>query len=451
MKLLLVSPPFGEKGQMSKGLPIAPPVIEYLAGLTRQVAPDVELAVLDANKETFDPAAVDADVVAFTVLTPQAPWVYRQADALRAGGKRVILGGIHVSALPDEARAHADAIVVAEAETVWATVLADLAAGRPEPVYHGHFPELTGLPRPLTDLWSTRYVYGYFQTSRGCPHRCTFCSVHEFFGGRSRVRPIEEVVAEVAASKRRLFWGIDDNIWGVNVKRSIELYAEMGRSVRGKWWFGSGDLVTLDHERSDELLSNARRAGLTAVLVGWESNNLATLEEYRAVSKQGSRRRDQIKRIRDHGIEVMLFTMLGGRQDVRADYDELLALCDALRVSAHPVMTTPFPGTALHEQYRAHLRPGLDWDDYDGNHAVFEHPTLSAAEREELIIDLRARMFTIPRILRRVAQVGWRGFPMSHITSWMIQFPQGRAFKQYAAEHRRLQAARAAQAPGEAA
>jgi hypothetical protein len=110
-----------------------------------------------------------------------------------------------------------------------------------------------------------------------------------------------------------------------------------------------------------------------------------------------------------------------------------------------------FPGTALHEQYRPYLRPGLDWDDYDGNHAVFEHPTLSAAEREELIVDLRARMFTLPRILRRVAQVGWRGFPMSHITSWMIQFPQGRAFKQYAAEHRRLQAARAAQAAGEGA
>jgi radical SAM superfamily enzyme YgiQ (UPF0313 family) len=441
MKLLLVSPPFGEKGQRSKGLPIAPPVLEYLAGLTRQVAPDVEVALLDANKEALDPAAVDADAVAFTVLTPQAPWVYRTADALRRAGRRVVLGGIHVSALPEEARPHADAVLVGEAETVWGTLLADLARGAPAPVYHGHFPELVGLPRPVTDLWRTRYVYGYFQTSRGCPHRCTFCSVHEFFGGRARVRPVGEVVAEVAASNRRLFWGIDDNIWGVDVKRSIELYAAMAQEVRGKWWFGSGDLVTLDHARADELLESARRAGLTAVLVGWESNNARSLEEYRAVSKQGRRRRDQIRRIRDHGIEVMLFTMLGGRQDVRADYDELLALCDELKVSAHPVMTTPFPGTALYDLYRPHLVPGLDWDSYDGNHAVFEHPTLSAREREDLIVDLRARLFTLPRILSRVAQVGWRGFPMSHVTSWMIQFPQGRAFTQYAREHRRLVAA----------
>jgi radical SAM superfamily enzyme YgiQ (UPF0313 family) len=441
MHLLLVSPPFGEKGQMSKGLPIAPPVLEYLAGLTRQVDPGVGLSVLDANKEILVPEEVTADAVCFTVLTPQAPWVYRMADRLRALGRKVILGGIHVTALPDEARGHADAIVVAEAETVWAQLLEDLAKGALKPVYHGHFPELVGLPRPVTDLWKTSYVYGYFQTSRGCPHRCTFCSVHEFFGGKSRMRPIDEVVAEVAASKRRLFWGIDDNIWGVNVKRSIELYAEMAKSIRGKWWFGSADLVTLDHERADELLGNARRAGLTAVLVGWESNNVATLEEYKAVNKQGQHRRDQIRRIRDHGIEVMLFTMLGGRQDVRADYEELLQLCDELRVSAHPVMTTPFPGTELYEQYRPYLRGGLDWDDFDGNHAVFEHPTLSREDREDLIIDLRARLFTLPRILRRVAQVGWRGFPMSHVTSWMIQYPQGRAFRQYAADHAAARAA----------
>ncbi len=449
MKLLLVSPPFGEKGQRSKGLPIAPPVLEYLAGLTRQVAPDVEVTLVDANKEAFVPEAVTADAVGFTVLTPQAPWAYRMADRLRALGKKVVLGGIHVSALPEEASRHADAILVGEAETVWKRLLDDLARGTLEPVYHGHFPELDGLPRPVTDLWKTKYVYGYFQTSRGCPHRCTFCSVHEFFGGRARVRPIGDVVAEVAQSRRRLFWGIDDTIWGVNVKRSIELYAEMARSVRGKWWFGSGDLVTLDHERADELLSNARRAGLTAVLVGWESNNPRSLEAYRAVSKQGRRRRDQIRRIRDHGIEVMLFTMLGGREDVREDYEGLLALCDELKVSAHPVMTTPFPGTELHEQYGPYLRPGLDWDSYDGNHAVFEHPTLGAEEREDLIVDLRARLFTLPRILSRVVQVGWRGFPMSHVTSWMIQFPQGRAFKQYAREHARLAGERGAARAGE--
>jgi radical SAM superfamily enzyme YgiQ (UPF0313 family) len=442
MKLLLVSPPFGEKGQMSKGLPIAPPVLEYLAGLTYQLRPHVEVELIDANKEVFDPEAVDADLVGFTVLTPQSPWVYQMADRLRAMGKKVVLGGIHVTALPEEAREHADAIVLGEAERIWGELLDDFENNRLRPKYNGGVPELVGLPRPVTNLWRTKYVYGYFQTSRGCHFKCTFCSVHKFFGGKVRTRPINEVVEEVALSKRRLFWGIDDNIWGVNIDKTIELYREMSKNIKGKWWFGSGDLVSVQHPRGHELLKYARKAGLTAVLVGWESNNIASLEEYKAVTKQGRKRRDAIKMIRDHGIDVMLFIMVGGRKDVREDFDGILKLCDELKVSAHPVMTTPFPGTELYEMYKPYLIKGLGWDNFDGNHAVFEHPTMSPSEREEAIIRLRSELFSIPKIIRRIFKISWRGFPMSHFTSWMIQYPQGRAFKEYAREKLRCQSDR---------
>lgn len=438
MKITLVSPPFGKGGQRSKGLPIAPPVLEYLAGLTQKIRPDVEIELIDANKESFDPEAIEADLVGFTVLTPQAPWVYKMSDRLRQRGKQVVLGGIHVTALPEEAMAHADAVVLGEAENIWEELLKDAEQGRLKPVYEGGYPELKGLPKPVTNLWKTKYVYGYFQTSRGCPHRCTFCSVHRFFGGRVRIRPIDEVIEEINHSKWRLFWGIDDNIWGVNINHTIELYRVMASTVKGKWWFGSGDLVSVEHPRADELLKYARDAGLTAVLVGWESNNLRSLEEYRATSKQAKKRRDAIKKIRDHGIEVMLFIMVGGRQDIREDFEGILKLCDELKVSAHPVMTTPFPGTELYEQYKEYLIPRIDWDFYDGNHAVYEHPTMSPEEREDLLIDLRARLFTFPRIVSRIFQISWKGFPMSHITSWMIQYPQGRAFRQYAKTREKL-------------
>jgi radical SAM superfamily enzyme YgiQ (UPF0313 family) len=434
MKLLIVSPPFGEKGQTSKGLPIAPPVLEYLAGLTRKVKPDAEVRLLDANKHYLNPDDVEEELVGFTVLTPQAPWVYRTADRLRERGRKVVLGGIHVTALPDEAGGHADALVLGEAEGIWKELLDDFGRGGLKPVYTGEQPPLDDLPRPVTDLWDDKYVYGYFQTSRGCPFSCTFCSVHRFFGGKVRHRPIDDVVKEVAASKWKLFWGIDDNIWGTNVKHTIELYREMGRNIRGKWWFGSGDIVSVENPRADELLKNARKAGLTAVLVGWESNNPLSLREYKAVGKQGQRRRDAIKRIRDAGIEVMLFIMVGGRQDTREDFDGIRKLCHELKVSAHPVMTTPFPGTELYEEYRPYLTPGLGWDSFDGNHAVFEHDAMSPVDREQALIRLRTDLFSVPQILRRMLKVSWRGFPMSHVTSWMVQYPQGRAFKQYARE-----------------
>lgn len=439
MKVLLVSPPFGEKGQKSKGLPIGPPVLEYLAGLTRQVRPDIDVALLDANKEIFEPEATDANLIGFTVLTPQAPWVYPMADKAQSIGKKVVLGGIHVTALPQEAQNHADSIVLGEAEKVWGNILDDAEHDRLKPVYEGRYADLAGIPKPLTNLWRTNYIYGYFQTSRGCPYRCNFCSVHEFFGGQVRMRPIAEVVAEIASSKKRLFWGIDDNIWGIDIDRSIELYREMSHTIGYKWWFGSGDIRSVQHPRGGELLKYAREAGLTAVLLGWESNNQSSLEEYNALSKQGRERQTAIKKIRDQGIEVMLFIMLGGRQDVRADFDGVVKLCDELKVSAHPVMTTPFPGTKLYEMYRPYLLPDLDWDSFDGNHAVFEHPIMSPQEREDALVQLRQDIFHIPQILSRMAQISWKGFPMSHITSWMIQYPQGRAFREYAHARSRKQ------------
>ncbi len=440
MKITLISPPFGEGGQRSKGLPIAPPVLEYLAGLTEQVRPgEHEVTLVDANKREFDINRCDADLVGMTVLTPQAPWAYRTADALRKRGIRVLLGGIHVHALPHEAEIHADSILVGEAETVWGDILDDAAARRLKPRYDGPFAPLEGLPHPRTDLLPDFYAFGSFFTSRGCPHSCAFCSVHENFGHVVRMRPIDEVVSEVAASKQHMFWNIDDNVWGVNVNRSIELYNEMARNVSGKWWFGSGDLVTLQHPRADELLDAARRAGMTAAMVGFESPNPAVLEELKATRKQGKDRFDAIRRIRAAGIEVMLFTMVGSRADSLEDFWRILELCDELDISAHPVMTTPFPGTQLYEEYRPYLIPGMDWDLYDGNHATFYHddPAMTPAAREDAVLRLRAELFTLSRILRRIARVGAKGFPMSHITSWMVQYPQGRAFREFAREHER--------------
>lgn len=439
MKLTFISPPFGRKGQMSKGLPIAPPVLEYLAGLTLRYEPLAQIRLLDANKEPFSPEAEEAHAFLFTVLTPQAPWVYRTADHLRALGKKVILGGIHVTALPEEARPHADAIVIGEAEAIWEGLLADLKNGFLKPVYEGSLLPLVNLPRPVTGLWprANKYVYGYFQTSRGCPFKCTFCSVHKFYGGKVRLRPIKDVVEEVSSSKWKLFWGIDDNIWGTNIVRSIELYREMALNIKGKWWFGSADLVSVEHPRAEELLGNARKAGLTAVMVGWESNNPLSLKQYKAESKQGKARVESIKKIRAHGIDVMLFIMVGGRADIRRDFDGILELCEEMKISAHPVMTTPFPGTDLYEEYKPHLIPGLDWDSYDGNHAVFSHDTLTPFEREDALVELRAKLFPVPKIIQRMLQISWKGFPMSHITSWMIQYPQGRAFKEYARQRKK--------------
>lgn len=431
MKLLIVSPPFGEQGQESKGLSIAPPVLEYLAGLTHKLRPDIEVDLVDANVEKFDVDQVDADLVGFTILTPQSPWAYRMARPLRERGVRVVMGGIHASAMSDEVLQHADAIVTGEAENVWGELLADAEKGRLKRVYAGGILEnLEGLPRPRHDILRSKYRFGSFFTSRGCPHTCSFCSVHEFYGRRIRFRPIPEVVREVAESPYRMFWNIDDNIWA-KVGWATELYKTLAAEVKGKTWFGSGDLVMVQQKGSDEMLKWARRAGMTTALVGWESSNPETLKELNATTKQGKERRDAVKRIRDHGIDVMLFLMLGARTDRADDFRKALDVCDELNVMGHPVLTTPFPGTDLYKKYKDYLLPA-DWDSFNGNRALYRHdnPEMTPEAREQALDWLRAEMFTWPRIIKRIAAIPKVGFPSVHITSFWIQYPQRRAFRE---------------------
>ncbi|MEE9613349.1 MAG: radical SAM protein [Thermodesulfobacteriota bacterium] len=448
MKITLISPPFGEyvktnrlvslarldEIQKSEGLPIAPPVLEYLAGLTEKVAPGVEVELIDVNREDLDPDAINSDLVGITVLTPQARWAYATADKLRERGIKVALGGMHVTVLPGEALAHADAVVTGEAEGVWGELLGDLEAGKLKPVYNGPQLPLDYIPRPRKGLLKTRYPMGSFFTARGCPFKCSYCSVYKFFGNKIRHRPTGEVVGEVSSSPYRMLWNVDDNIWGAGIDRSIKLYIELYKELSGmrKWWIGSGDLVSAQHSRGEELLKWGRRSGLTLVMVGWESENIESLKEWNALMKQGSDRVDAIKKIQDHGIDIMMFLMLGGRKDTPDDYRRALDICDRLEVMPHPMQVTPFPGTDLYEEYRPYLIPERGWEYYNGNRAVFSHddPAMSVEWREKALFWLRAEAFSTGRILSRLWHLKLGGFPMTHLTSAMLQIPMGRSFRE---------------------
>jgi radical SAM superfamily enzyme YgiQ (UPF0313 family) len=456
MKITLISPPFGEyvkssklisiarldEIQKSEGLPIAPPVLEYLAGLTEKVAPDVELELIDANREDLDIEALSSDLVGISVLTPQAPWAYRTADRLRQRSVKVILGGMHVTVLPEEAKRHADSVVIGEAEGIWDQVINDfkdsMDSGQPKlkPFYHGPQLPLVGLPQPKRGLLKTRYPMGSFFTARGCPFKCKYCSVYRFFGNNIRHRPIEDVVREIAQSPYRMFWNVDDNIWGAGIERSIELYVELYRELsinsKKKFWIGSGDLTSVQTSKGERLLKWASKSGLTLTMVGWESENVASLKEWNALIKQGEKREDAIRKIRDHGIDVMMFLMLGGREDTPDDYKRALDICDQLGVMPHPMQLTPFPGTELYEDYKPYLIPDRGWEYYNGNRVVFYHddPRMSVENRESALFWLRAEAFSPRRVLNRLWCLKFKGFPMTHITSAMIQIPMGRAFRE---------------------
>lgn len=424
LRVCLVTPPLPFSGRV----PMAPPVLEYLGALVKRTLPMSSLRLVDANETGFDPDTIEADIVGISAMTATVTWAYETADRLRERGVPVVLGGIHPTALPKEAKEHADAVVVGEAESVMAELLHDAAAGELRDFYFSERPELDDLPLPLTGALKGPYRFRAVFTARGCPYRCTFCSVHRFFGDTVRYRRIEDVVEEVRRGTGPVWFNGDDNIWGGDAERTISLFDALAAGRR-RHWFGFGDLGSIQGRHGDRMLEAARRSGLLSVWAGWETSSASVLQDYHATGKQGADREEAVRRIQRAGIDVTLFMVLGSREDSIEDFDNALALADKLKVGVHPVLLTPLPGTDLYRDYEPYLIPGAGWDRYTGTHAVFEHPdpAMTAAVREECYHRTAEEAVSLSRTLRRMSAISMRGFPLAHAVAFGTSVPMRRA------------------------
>jgi radical SAM superfamily enzyme YgiQ (UPF0313 family) len=195
--------PTWKENKWEKGLRMPELTLPVLAALT---PPDVEVIV---TEEEIEEVVYKSHVglVGISYMTPIAARAYEIADEYRKRGAKVVLGGIHATALPEEAIQHADAVVIGEAENVWASVIEDFRAERLKKFYRSEcYPDLIGLPTPRRDLLKKGMTFSPYsiQTTRGCPFGCHFCSVTKFFGGTFRFRPVEEVVREIASAGKKI-------------------------------------------------------------------------------------------------------------------------------------------------------------------------------------------------------------------------------------------------------
>jgi radical SAM superfamily enzyme YgiQ (UPF0313 family) len=249
MKIELIVPAVEENARIPN---LAFPI---LAGLSPT---DVEISFTDdlLSPIDLDKDLKEVDLVGITVLTKTALRAYEIADVYREKGIPVVLGGIHPTALPDEAKKHADAVVIGEAEKVWPLLIEDLKAGHLKGFYQQEgSTDPKEIPKPRREILPKR---GYFpidvvQVSRGCPFRCEFCSVRKFFGDTYRLRPISHVIEEIKSLRHPLIMFNDDNIIG-NLSYSKDLLKAL--IPLKKKWIGQAS-VRFEKAENVELLAKA--------------------------------------------------------------------------------------------------------------------------------------------------------------------------------------------------
>ena len=394
-RLLIIAPAWSQ-GWWGGGKVLAPPLaLPLLAALT---PPEVEVRLLDENVEAVDTTA-DVDWVAITCMTASAPRAYALSDAFRRRGIPVVMGGIHPTVLPDEAAAHADAVVIGEAEPLWREVVADLAAGRLRPRYQRDgYSDLVGLPRPRRELLQVdRYLTtNVVQTGRGCPNGCSFCTVSTISGRRYRFRPVGEVVEEVRSLGGWVGF-VDDNIAG-HARRAKELFEAL-IPLRTRW-IGQADLTMA---KDPELLSLAARSGCQAMFIGLESLSRENLQDTGKTPNLGVDMGAAIRSIHRAGIEIIGSFVLGLDGDDRGVFARTVAFAERHKlVAAQFAVLTPFPGTAMRQQLEREGRiADHDWSRYTMSNVVFRPRHMTELELRQGQRYAYGRFYSIPSILKR--------------------------------------------------
>ena len=343
---------------------------------------DVEIVDENVTDELHRASADGIDAVGIGAMTTQARRAYELADGYRAIGVPVILGGIHPSALPDEAGRHATIVCKGDAEATLPRALSDLAGGNPKRVYDWRDVPDAPIATPRKDLLDPRQylVFNPIQTTRGCPHGCTFCTTPAVFGRKFRQRAVGDIVEEMRAAKEafntRVFIFSDDDVAG-NHAWALELF-EAIRPLNVRWASQCDILIS----RNDKLLAAMRASGCVGVILGLESPKAGTLAEAGKRYADADEYLRSIRKIQSHGISIWGSFIFGFDGDDWRDCMNAVRFAQKAKLcmSCYPILT-PYPGTQVFEQYGAEGRLlTRDWEKYNGATVVFQPKRMTIHE-----------------------------------------------------------------------
>jgi len=386
-------------GIFRKSLRYSPLTLPTLAAL---IPPDIEheLTIFDEGIEDI-PLDIEADIIGITVITGTANRSYKLAREFRSRGKTVVLGGPHVTLVPDDAQPHADAIVTGYAEDTWPQLLRDFQAGCLRARYEQAADlSLAGRPTARRDLINaSRYANTHvFEATRGCVHRCDFCVVPSAWGRKPYQKPVGEVIDEIRATGARRAIFIDLNLIA-DRKYAMELFEAL-IPLNLKWAGLSTSLLA----RDDELLDLCSRSGCAALLVGFESITHSGLKGIQKGFNSPELYAEWMKKFHSAGIAIngtFVFGIDDHTQDVFEETAEFVI--DAGIDLPRFAILTPFPGTPLFKRLEAENRiSSKNWELYDGQHVVFEPAHMTAETLQAGNMRAWQKVYSYRSIARRM-------------------------------------------------
>jgi radical SAM superfamily enzyme YgiQ (UPF0313 family) len=405
LRLALISPKgplYRHRGGIfKKSLRYAPLTLPTLASLIPHEI-EHELTVLDEGIEMI-PADLEVDLIGMTVITGTAVRAYELAAHFRARGITVVLGGPHVTLAPEDARPHADAIVVGYAEETWPRLLRDFAAGKMRERYDQRPGlSLAGLPPVRRDLMQNgRYATAQvFEATRSCIHGCEFCVAPFAWGRKPLQKPVEDVIEDIRRTQARTAIFVDLNLIADKDYAARLFEAMIPLKLE---WFGLATTLLSDDR---QLLELCARSGCRGLLIGFESISRSGLREMRKGFNSPEQYKDMVATFHRHGIAIMGTFVFGLDDDTP---DVFMKTADFTIESGIDLprfaIVTPFPGTGLYRRLESEGRIlTRNWELYDGQHVVFQPAQMSVTELQNGLRSAWKYAYAYGAMLRRM----WR-------------------------------------------
>ena len=362
------------------------------------------IRIIHENFEDID-YSNEYDLVGISCFTMFAPAVYEIADKFRNLGVPVVLGGYHPSALPEEAKQHANSVVIGEAEYNFPRLIEDLEKGKLKPFYKTDKPvKSEDIPPLRRDLVSFPALSDGIRITRGCPNRCEFCSITYFFKHCYRKRPIERVIEELKSLPRKFVYKHDANLTA-DLGYSKALFKAMIKEKINKKWFANGNIYNLG--KDEEFLKIARKSGCFGWTVGFESLSQKSLNSVNKKENRVDKYTEWINTIRKNGMAVSGLFMFGFDHDAPEIFDITLDALNSWEIDAGEFnILTPLPGTPLYTKMDKEGRIlTKDWSKYTQAQVVFKPKQMTPEELYEGTKKVIKKFHTYDKMLRRWLRV----------------------------------------------